>query len=98
MGFTYDNCVIALNDGGVNEDKCRSLVSWAKAEKHNGYIFGVNPVDDRDLAFEYVSGDWKALEFAAAVQVLAYRLAADKGVNLRDHSRHTERNYFHTHG
>lgn len=97
MGYTPLNCVIALNDGGVNEEKCRSLVRWDKEVMHNGYLFGVDPLDDKDLAFTPVSGDWQALEFAAAVQVLAYRLAADKGVDLRDHSRHKEHQYFATH-
>ncbi|MBR0137658.1 MAG: SIS domain-containing protein [Erysipelotrichaceae bacterium] len=98
MGYTPSNCVIALNDGGVNNAKCVSLVTWAKEVMHNGYIFGCNPIDDTDLAFEYVSDDWRALEFAPAVQVLAYRLAVDKGVNLRDRTRHKEGQYLRTHG
>ncbi|MBQ4253376.1 MAG: sugar isomerase, partial [Erysipelotrichaceae bacterium] len=97
MGYTPSNCVIALNDGGVNDGKCRSLALWAKEVMHNGYIFGANPIDESDLAFEGVSEDWRALEFAPAVQVLAYRLAVDKGVNLRDRSRHKEGQYFKTH-
>ena len=97
MGFTPSNCIIGLNDGGHNEDKQNSLIRWGKEKKNNGFIIGVNPINDRDLGFEPVSGDWKGLEYAPAIQVLAYRLAVDMGVDLLDKSRHTERAYFATH-
>ena len=97
MGYTYANCVIGLNDGGVNADKFASLVRWDKEVMFNGFMFGKDPIDDKDLAFDCVAEDFRALEYAPAIQVLAYRLAVDIGVDLTDRSRHQERKYFATH-
>ena len=97
MGFTYSNCVISLNDGGVNAEKHNGLIRWAKEQMFNGFMIGQNAIDDKDLSFEPVAGDWKALEYAPAIQVLAYRLAVDMGVDLNDKDRHTHRSYFATH-
>ena len=41
--------------------------------------------------------DFKAIEFSSVVQVLAYRLAVDFGIDLTDRSMHKEKLYFKTH-
>ena len=97
MGYQSDNCVIVLNDGGVNAGKCYDLENWSKHELHNGFMIGVNPIDDTDLEFTPVCGDFQALEFTGAIQVLADRLAEDMGVVISDLSRHKENQYFNTH-
>lgn len=98
MGFTPNNCVIVLNDGGVDSKRLTQLAAWAKNEMHNGFVMGCDALDDTDLAFEVVSGAFKAIEFAPAVEILAYRLAVDMGIDLTDKSRHKEKQYFNTHG
>lgn len=97
MGYTPKNCVIVLNDGGLDEEKGLQLAVWAKQEMHNGFVFGSHPIDETDLAFEPASGEFRSIEFAPAVEVLAYRLAVDYGIDLLDKSLHKERHYFSTH-
>lgn len=97
MGYTPDNCVICLNDGGKDSEKCVQLATWAKQEMHNGFVMGRHVIDDSDLAFEFISEDFKAIEFSPVVQVLAYRLAVDFGIDLTDRSIHKEKLYFKTH-
>lgn len=98
MGFTHNNCVIVLNDGGADSIRLTQLATWAKNEMHNGFVMGCDTIDDTDLSFEVTSGAFKAIEFAPAVEVLAYRLAVDMGIDLTDKSRHKEKQYFNTHG
>lgn len=98
MGYTPDNCVIVLNDGGFDSEKGVQLATWAKAEMHNGFVIGCDTLDESDLAFTPVSGEFRSIEFAPTVEVLAYRLAVDYGIDLNDKNRHTERKYFSTHG
>lgn len=97
MGYQSDNCVIVLNDGGINANKYRDLMRWSKAELNNGFMIGLNPLDETDLEFETVTGDFNLIEFAGAIQVLADRLAEDMGVVISDLSRHKENLYFNTH-
>ncbi len=97
MGFTNTNCVLALDDGGVNQEKCRQLIQWAKQEKHNGFLIGPNGLDETDLFWMPKCDEFRALEIAPAVQILAYRLAVDAGIDLSDRSIHKESQYFKTH-
>lgn len=97
MGYSSDNCVIALCDGERDDDKYIPLIKWAKNEMHNGFIFGYNTLDETDLAFETKSEEFRAIEFAPTVEILAYRLAVDVGIDLTDRSRHKEKEYFNTH-
>lgn len=97
MGFTPDNCVIALNDGGLDSEKGVQLAKWAKEIMHNGFVFGKDTLDDSDLAFDPISQEFISIEFAPTVEVLAYRLAVDAGIDLLDKSIHKERDYFSTH-
>lgn len=97
MGYSSDNCVIALCDGERDDDKYIPLIKWAKNEMHNGFIFGYNTLDETDLEFETKSEEFRAIEFAPTVEILAYRLAVDVGIDLTDRSRHKEKEYFNTH-
>ncbi len=97
MGFTEDNAVIVLDDGGVDHERGQNLARWAKEVMHNGWIIGSQTLDGQDLKVELVSEEFVCLEIAPAVQVLAYRLAVDNGIDLQDKSIHKEREYFSTH-
>lgn len=96
MGFTYRNCVIALNDGGTADNRT-ALVQWAKDELHNGFMVGQNCIDEKDFAYAPVTENFLCLEFAPFIQILGYRLAIDNGVDLLDISRHKEFTYFSIH-
>lgn len=97
MGYQHDNCVIVLNDGDNNALRCNDLLRWSKAELNNGFMFGLNPIDEADLKFDTVCRDFNLLEYTGAIQVLAYRLAVDNEIVISDLSRHKEHEYFNTH-
>jgi glucosamine 6-phosphate synthetase-like amidotransferase/phosphosugar isomerase protein len=97
-GFNHRHCVVVLNDGGMDNPKAVSLARYMKIEKDNGYIVGKSPVNDTDLAFEPQGGDFCCLEFAAAVQVMAYRLAEEQGRDLfAPHDNSVMEGYFKSH-
>ncbi len=97
-GYSQRHCVIVLNDGGADNDRAVSLCSFMKHEKNNGFLIGVNPVGEDDLEFEPKGGDFCCLEFAAAVQVISFRLAVDQGRDLyAPHDNHVMMKYFRSH-
>ena len=96
MGFTKSTCVLILNDGR-NAEQARQLAVFAKKELHSGRVIGLNTMDDEDLPITALSDEFRAIEYAAAVQVLAYRLAVDYGIDLADNSQNREGRYFSTH-
>ncbi|MCL2057345.1 MAG: SIS domain-containing protein [Oscillospiraceae bacterium] len=97
-GFNHRHCVIVLNDGGIENAKAVSLAKYMKLEKNGGFIVGASPVREDDLAFEPAGGDFCCLEFAAAVQVIAYRLAEEQGRDLfAPHDNSVMDSYFKSH-
>lgn len=99
LGFRKEDCVISLNDG-VEEWMSVGVTDFAKKELSQGYIFGKNPQDENDLGFEVASKDFTALEYAPAVEVLAYCLAEGIGNHVEDaeHAKeHVSSKYFETH-
>ena len=97
MGYTSSNCVIVLHDGGREDLRAHQLVRFAKNELGYGYLIGENPVDENDLAMHLTGGEFIFLELSPVVQVLAYRLAIDYGIDLTDMSYHSATKYFNTH-
>lgn len=96
-GYTQRHCVIALNDGGIDNDKARALAAFMKNERQNGFIIGANPLDEHDFAFE-VRDDTDCLLFAAVVQTMACQLAIAQGRDLfAPHDNHVMYSYFDTH-
>jgi glucosamine 6-phosphate synthetase-like amidotransferase/phosphosugar isomerase protein len=97
-GYNHNHCVIVLNDGGRENEKALSLAKYMREVFKNGYIIGKNVIDDTDFPLDYKSGAFMALEFAAAVQVLVYRLGLDGGRDLSlPHDNHVMYSYFTTH-
>ena len=100
LGFTEGDVVIALNDG-VNDDwMSQGVVQFSKHELGQGYIFGENVIDEDDLHFEVKGQDFRALEFAPAVEILAYMLAEAVGTPVIDAEHavnHVSEKYFETH-
>ena len=45
-------------------------------------MIGKHTLDDMDLPFEPVGNDFKCLEFAPVVEILAYQLGLENGVNI----------------
>lgn len=97
-GYSQRHCVIVLNDGGPESDKAVSLSRFTKCEMNNGFMIGKNTVDEHDLTFEPQGGELACLEFAAAIQVAAYRLAVDQGRDLIHRDGHGNMSkYFSSH-
>jgi glucosamine 6-phosphate synthetase-like amidotransferase/phosphosugar isomerase protein len=98
FGYNHRHCVVVLNDGGMDNDKAVSLCKYMKFEKNNGFIIGAGAVDEQDLSFECKGRDFCCLEFAAVVQVIAYRLAEEQGRDLfAPHDNSVMYEYFKTH-
>ena len=97
MGYTPSNCVIVLHDGGREDVRAHQLTTFAKNELGYGYLIGENPIDASDLPISLAGGEFIFLELSPVVQILAYRLAVDYGIDLTDMSYHSETKYFNTH-
>lgn len=97
-GYTDADAVIVLNDGRPGSERGLDLARYMKCEHENGYIFGVQTQDDKDLAFTPMGGIFNCLEFAAAVQVFMYRFAVDGGRDFAVLGIHRKMNgYFDAH-
>lgn len=97
-GFNSRHCVLALDNGTVDSEKCAALVRYMKNEFKNGFMIGPKPVGPGDLELIPQSGPFSCLEFAAAVQILAYRLAQDCGRDLQaPHDNSVMNGYFMSH-
>lgn len=97
-GYTQRHCVVVLNDGGAESAKATALGKFMKNEKQNGFIVGVQTVDSHDLPFAPLGKAFSCLEFAAVVQVIAYRLAEEQGRDLfAPHDNSVMYSYFKSH-
>ena len=97
-GYNERHCVIVLNNGGREEGKCKALASYMKDCKHNGFMIGKEGIDEEDFVFTPSSRYFACIEYAAVLQVLAYRLAKDQGRDLyAHHDNHIMESYFKTH-
>ena len=79
MGYTKKHVVIFLNEAGKDEKLCLNGARFAKGETGGGFVFGRNPIDETDLAFEPASEHFYGLEYAPTVEVFAYLLAVEFG-------------------
>jgi len=112
-GFNHRHCVVVLNDGGKENRKAIALARYMKNEKLNGFLVGAgaettnepsgenakpSPLNLSDLSFTPAGGAFCALEFAAVVQVMAYRLAEEQGRDLfAPHDNSVMEGYFKSH-
>lgn len=97
LGFHSKLCVLALNDGGRENDRAVSLARFVKGEFGNGFVIGQNTVDTSDLSFTVAAEHFQALEFPCVLQVLSWCLAQAKGVDLTLPIAENEKPYFQTH-
>jgi len=100
LGFTEGDIVIALNDGVNDEWISHGIVNFGKNELGQAYIFGADPIDENDLRFDVTGDDFRALEFAPAVETLAYLLAKAIGAPVLpagEGVEHPSGRYFETH-
>lgn len=96
-GYNSNHCVIVLNDGR-EESKGLALAKWMKEIKNNGFVIGNKVIDETDLKVDLVTENFTAIEIAAAVQIIAYRLAFDGGRDLLSpHDNSVMERYFKTH-
>lgn len=97
-GYNERHCVIVLNNGGREANKCKALASYMKECKHNGFMIGQEGIDEEDFVFTPSSRYFACIEYAAILQVLSYRLAHDQGRDLYAHHDNSAMEaYFKTH-
>ena len=97
-GYGSEHCVIVLNDGRLEKDKALALTRYAKEVFGNGLIIGPVTSAEDDLKVPLPGNDFDCLALSGAVQVMAYFLAQDQGIDTtapRDHS--VMNSYFMTH-
>lgn len=97
-GYNERHCVIVLNNGGRESNKCIALASYMKDCKHNGFMIGNVGIDGEDFVFTPASTYFSCIEYALILQILAYRLASDQGRDLyQHHDNSIMDSYFKTH-
>ena len=97
-GYNDNDAVIVLYDGRPGTEKALDLARYMKNEHNNGYIFGTETLDEKDVKITPQGGPFFALEYAAAVQTFMYRLAVDGGRDFSILGVHkVMNNYFNSH-
>lgn len=100
LGFTAKHGIIILSDGEKDNKLAMGLAKYIKNEVGSAFIIGENTLDEKDFSFTPKGGAFKCLEYAPVVEILAYRLAIDYGIVLKDLTNKeplTEMKYFNTH-
>lgn len=97
-GYSSEHCVIVLNDGRLERDKALALVRYTKENFRNGFMIGPETAAADDLKLPLPGNDFDCLALSGAVQVMAYFLAEDQGIDTTVPHDHTVMNrYFMTH-
>lgn len=97
-GFNSRHCVIVLDDGKNDSDRALALANYMKKEFQNGLVVGPRIIDGGDFQLTMDCGGFNCLCYAAAIQILAYRLAEDCGRDLlTPHDNHVMNSYFVSH-
>jgi len=100
LGFMKDDIVISMCDGENDVNYSRNVVRFAKNELLAGYSVGDAVIDEDDLQFKCASRYFKAIEFAAVVEIIAYQMAVINDVPVQDLKHrvpHVSTKYFVTH-
>lgn len=82
LAYSHRFAVLILNDGEKDDALATNAAKFAKAETGHGFVIGKHTLDDMDLPFDPVGNDFKCLEFAPVVEILAYQLGLENGVNI----------------
>ncbi len=100
LGFMKDDVVISMCDGENDVNYSRNVVRFAKNELLAGYSVGNAVIDENDLQFKCASHYFRAIEFAAVVEIIAYQMAVINDVPVQDLKHrvpHVSTKYFVTH-
>lgn len=98
-GYNFRHCVVVLNHGGRENDKCLALARYMKDVWHNGLVIGRNPVDETDLELDIPDDATDFVDFVLVLQVLTYVCANSQGRDLMKHHDNSRMEaYFRTHG
>ncbi len=97
-GYSSEHCVIVLNDGRHELEKALALTRYTKEVFGNGLLIGPVTVSEDDLQIPLPGNDFDCLVLSGTVQVAAYFLAEDQGIDTTVPHDHTVMNrYFMTH-
>lgn len=100
LGFMKDDVVISMCDGENDVNYSRNVVRFAKNELLAGFSVGNAVIDENDLQFKCASHYFRAIEFAAVVEIIAYQMAVINDVPVQDLKHrvpHVSTKYFVTH-
>lgn len=82
MGMKESDSIIVLSDGVSDMNLVTGISKYIKNEVGHAYIIGKGVLDDKDFDFNFVTENFISLEFAPIVQIIAYRLAVDFGIDV----------------
>lgn len=100
LGMDKGDVIVSLNEGGMDDFYAVSVARFAKAELGGGFVVGANTLDETDLPFECASENFRAIEFAPVVQVIAYKLAVVNDIPVIEIAKrqpHVSAKYFQMH-
>ena len=97
-GYNYRHCIVVLNHGRRENEKCLALARYMKEVWGNGLLVGRNPIDGMDLELEVPDNATDYVDFALTAQVLTYVCANSQGRDLMKHHDNSRMEaYFRTH-
>lgn len=97
-GYNYRHCIVVLNHGRRENEKCLALARYMKEVWNNGLVIGRNPVDETDLELALPDDATDYVDVVLALQVLTYVCARDQGRDLMKHHDNSRMEaYFRTH-
>lgn len=73
---------LILHHKGEDDEKAEAIARFIKEQIGFGALVGEEPLDDRDLTIKPASRWFFGLEYVTVFQVLAYRMADDRGRDL----------------
>ena len=97
-GYNFRHCVVVLNHGRRENEKCLALARYMKEVWNNGLVVGRNPIDETDLELDIPDNATDYVDFVLALQVLTYVCANSQGRDLMKHHDNSRMEaYFRTH-
>lgn len=97
MGFHEDTCVLILNGSDEDSKKALGLAEMCHDRDVKAFVIGSDVFDDNDLKIDVCGGAFKALEFAPTVEIFAYLIACEEGIDLTKPMEMPKKVYFETH-
>lgn len=82
MALKKGDTILVLCDNISDINLAHGIANYMNNEVSHAYIIGKPIINSSDFDFNFVSSNFLAIEFAPIVQILAYKLAIDSGIEV----------------